>query len=147
MAQEIVRNVRLNLISTKPQGGKMPVVMGNGESGILLHEAIGHTFEADFIRKKTSVFCNQLGNKICNPEINIVDDGTIPYNRGSINYDDEGVASQKTYLITSGVLTGFLHDRIFRSRANGKRAQSIIPQRTYTANASYIYGEWHTYFR
>lgn len=152
MAQEIVRNVRLNLISTKPQGGKMPVVMGNGESGILLHEAIGHTFEADFIRKKTSVFCNQLGNKICNPEINIVDDGTIPYNRGSINYDDEGVASQKTYLITSGVLTGFLHDRIsaryfgVEPTGNGRRAsfrKEPIPRMraTYMENGTHTLDE------
>lgn len=128
MAKELVDRARLNIISTKPQGGKMPVVMGCGESGILLHEAIGHTFEADFIRKKTSVFCNQLGNKICNSEITIVDDGTIPFNRGSINFDDEGIEGEKTHLITDGVLTGFLHDRIsarhfgVKPTGNGRRS-------------------------
>lgn len=152
MAQELIKRANLNLVSTKPQGGKMPVVMGCGESGILLHEAIGHTFEADFIRKKTSVFCNQLGNKICNPEINIIDDGTIPFNRGSINFDDEGVESQKTYLITEGVLTGFLHDRIsamhfgVKPTGNGRRSsfrKEPIPRMraTYMENGTHTLDE------
>lgn len=67
----------------------MPVVMGSGGSGILLHEAIGHAFEADFNRKDISIFSSQLNKKVCNEHINVVDDGTIPFNRGSVNFDDE----------------------------------------------------------
>ena len=88
------------------------MVMGAGSSGILLHEAIGHTFEADFCRKNVSIFSSMMGQKICNEKINIVDDGTLANNRGSINIDDEGVASQKTYMVKDGVLNSFLHDRI-----------------------------------
>ena len=90
----------------------MPVVMGAGASGILLHEAMGHAFEADFNRKGQSVFSEKMGQKICDGSISIVDDGTIPFNRGSINFDDEGVPGQKTYMVKDGVLTSYLHDRI-----------------------------------
>lgn len=111
----------------RPKGGEMPVVMAAGESGILLHEAIGHAFEADFNRKKTSIFSEQLGNIICNEDINIVDDGTLLSARGSINIDDEGVEGQKTYIIKNGRLESFLHDRIsakhygLRPTGNGRR--------------------------
>ena len=87
-------------------------VIAVGGSGILLHEAIGHTFEADFNRKNVSIFADQLNKKVCNEHINVVDDGTIPFNRGSVNFDDEGAEGQKTYLIKDGVLTSYLHDRI-----------------------------------
>ncbi len=63
--------------------------MGAGGSGILLHEAIGHAFEADFNRKHTSIFCDLFGKKVCNEHINVVDDGTIAFNRGAVNIDDE----------------------------------------------------------
>ena len=96
----------------RPKGGKMPVVMGAGASGILLHEAMGHAFEADFIRKGQSVFTGRLGQRVCPKGINIVDDGTIAKNRGACNFDDEGVPGQKTYMVTDGILTSFLHDRI-----------------------------------
>lgn len=96
----------------RPPCGEMPVVMGSGSSGILLHEAIGHTFEADFNRKNVSIFSDRMGQKICIPEINIVDDGTLPFNRGSVNFDDEGVPGQKTYMVKDGVLNSYLHDRI-----------------------------------
>ena len=76
----------------------MPVVMGSGGSGILLHEAIGHAFEADFNRKDISIFAGQLNKKVCNEHINVVDDGTIPFNRGSVNFDDEGVEGRKRIL-------------------------------------------------
>ena len=111
----------------KPKGGEMPVVMGAGGSGILLHEAIGHAFEADFNRKNTSIFSDQLNKKVCNEHINVVDDGTIPFNRGSVNIDDEGVDGQKTYIVREGVLTSYLHDRIsakhygIPSTGNGRR--------------------------
>lgn len=116
-----------------PKGGQMPVVMAAGSSGILLHEAIGHTFEADFIRKGTSIVSDRLGQQICRKGINIVDDGTIPGNRGSINMDDEGIASQKTYMVLDGVLNSYLHDRIsarhyqVASTGNGRRESFRFP--------------------
>jgi TldD protein len=96
----------------RPKGGQMPVVMDAGASGILLHEAMGHAFEADFNRKGQSVFSDKMGRRICRPGINILDDGTLPASRGALNYDDEGVPGQKTYMVTDGVLTSYLHDRI-----------------------------------
>ena len=112
LAHEVVDHTAILFDAVKPKGGEMPVVMGAGGSGILLHEAIGHAFEADFNRKRTSIFCDQLGKKICNERIQVVDDATIPYNRGSIHFDDEGVEGQKTYLVKDGVLASYLHDRI-----------------------------------
>lgn len=112
IAQEIVKQTALMFEAIKPKGGEMPVVMGAGSSGILLHEAIGHTFEADFNRKGTSLFSDQLGKKICSSNINVVDDGTLEYSRGAINFDDEGIESQKTYIVKDGVLESYLHDRI-----------------------------------
>ena len=96
----------------RPKGGQMSVVMGAGASGILLHEAMGHAFEADFNRKGQSIFTDKMGQRICRPGINILDDGTLPRSRGACNYDDEGVPGQKTYMVTDGVLTSYLHDRI-----------------------------------
>ena len=111
----------------RPKGGRMPVVMGAGASGILLHEAMGHAFEADFNRKGQSVFSDRMGQRICRPGINILDDATVPASRGACNYDDEGVPGQKTYMVTDGVLTSYLHDRISASyygvapTGNGRR--------------------------
>jgi TldD protein len=127
LAQEVVSRSAILFDATKPKGGEMAVVMGAGGSGILLHEAIGHAFEADFNRLGTSIFSDKLGKTICNPLINVVDDGTIPYNRGSINFDDEGVEGQKTYIVTEGRLTSYLHDRIsarhygVKPTGNGRR--------------------------
>lgn len=112
LAREAVEQTSLMFKAIKPKGGEMPVVMGAGSSGILLHEAIGHAFEADFNRKNVSIFSDLLGKKICNTDINVVDDGTIEYARGAINFDDEGVESQKTYIVRNGVLESYLHDRI-----------------------------------
>lgn len=127
LAKEAVEKTAILFQAIKPKGGEMPVVMGAGGSGILLHEAIGHAFEADFNRKNTSIFSDQLGKKVCNEHINVVDDGTIPFNRGSVNIDDEGVDGQKTYIVKEGVLTSYLHDRIsakhygIASTGNGRR--------------------------
>ena len=112
LAREAVEKTAILFKAVKPKGGEMPVVMGAGGSGILLHEAIGHAFEADFNRKNTSIFADQLNKKVCSEHINVVDDGTIPFNRGSVNFDDEGVEGQKTYIVKEGVLTSYLHDRI-----------------------------------
>jgi len=111
----------------KPKGGEMAVVLGAGGSGIFLHEAIGHAFEADFNRKGTSIFSDMLHKKICADYINVVDDGTIDFNRGSLNIDDEGVLGQKTYIVRNGVLDSYLHDRIsskhygIQPTGNGRR--------------------------
>lgn len=109
---EIVSGVDSLFDARRPQGGEMPVVMGAGASGILLHEAMGHAFEADFNRKGQSVFAGKKGRKICSESINIVDDGTLLWNRGACNFDDEGVPGQKTYMVKDGVLNSYLHDRI-----------------------------------
>ena len=112
MAQEAVDEAAVMYQAVKPKGGEMPVVLGAGGSGIILHEAIGHAFEADFNRKGTSIFSDMLHKKVCGDFINVVDDGTIPFNRGALNLDDEGTEGQKTYLVREGVLTSYLHDRI-----------------------------------
>jgi TldD protein len=112
LAHEAVDRTNLLFEATKPKAGEMPVVMGAGGSGILLHEAIGHTFEADFNRKGTSIFSDKMGKKVAESFVNIIDDGTLENNRGSINIDDEGNDVQKTYLVKDGVLNSYIHDRI-----------------------------------
>lgn len=112
IAQEAVTQTARMFEAVLPQGGEMPVVMGAGSSGILLHEAIGHAFEADFNRKGTSIFSDRLGKIICDKQISVIDDGTLLYDRGAVNFDDEGVAGQKTYLVKEGRLNNYLHDRI-----------------------------------
>jgi TldD protein len=112
IAQEAFKKTVIMFDSITPKGGEMPVVMSAGGSGILLHEAIGHAFEADFNRKNTSIFSDKLGKLICDKNITVVDDGTIEYDRGSINFDDEGVGVQRTCIVKDGVLTSYLHDRI-----------------------------------
>ncbi|MDR1454850.1 MAG: TldD/PmbA family protein [Tannerella sp.] len=112
LAAEVVDRTAILFRSVKPRGGEMPVVMGAGGSGILLHEAIGHAFEADFNRKNTSIFSDKLNRAVCDRRISVIDDGTIPFNRGSVNVDDEGVPGQKTCIVHNGILTSYLHDRI-----------------------------------
>ena len=107
-----LRNMDDRFAAKRPKGGKMPVVMGAGASGILLHEAMGHAFEADFNRKGQSIFADKLGQQVCRRGITIVDDGTLKSNRGALNFDDEGVPAQRTAMVQDGVLTSFLHDRI-----------------------------------
>ncbi len=107
-----VKGIDERFAARRPKGGQMPVVMAAGASGILLHEAMGHAFEADFNRKGQSVFSDKMGRRICGKGINILDDGTVPFSRGACNFDDEGIPGQKTYMVTDGVLTSYLHDRI-----------------------------------
>jgi TldD protein len=127
IAREVVEKTSILFTAVRPKGGEMPVVMGAGSSGILLHEAIGHAFEADFNRTNTSIFSDLLNKKVCNEHINIVDDGTVWFNRGSVNVDDEGVEGQKTSIVEDGILTSYLHDRIsaahygVSSTGNGRR--------------------------
>ncbi len=112
IVKEAVDKTNILFDATKPKAGEMPVVMGAGGSGILLHEAIGHTFEADFNRKGTSIFSDKMGQKIAERFVNIVDDGTLPNDRGAINIDDEGFEVEKTYLVKEGILNSYIHDRI-----------------------------------
>ena len=112
IAQEVTSGIDQRFEAIRPKGGQMSVVMGAGASGILLHEAMGHAFEADFNRKGQSIFADKMGTQVCPKGVNVVDDGTIGYNRGACNFDDEGVPGQKTYMVQDGVLTSYLHDRI-----------------------------------
>ena len=112
MAQQAVTGIDQRFEARRPKGGQMPVVMGAGASGILLHEAMGHAFEADFNRKGTSIFSDKMGQQVCPRGIQIIDDGTLKGNRGALNFDDEGVPAQKTYMVEDGILTSYLHDRI-----------------------------------
>ncbi len=96
----------------KPPSGEMPVVLGAGSSGILLHEAIGHGLEADFNRKGTSIFAESMGKEVASPEVTVVDSGIEEGLRGSINIDDEGNPGQKTVLVEKGVLRSYLHDHL-----------------------------------
>lgn len=98
--------------AVQPPAGEMPVVLGSGITGVLLHEAIGHGMEADFNRKKVSTYCTMIGKKVAEPFVTIIDDGTNPGMLGSINVDDEGTPGQKTILVNKGILTSYLHDRI-----------------------------------
>ena len=116
LIEEVVREAiqRTDFLFTASQieGGEMPVVMAAGSSGILLHEAIGHAFEADFIRTGDSIFTGKLGKQICHPSISIVDDGTLPNDAGMLRYDDEGIPGQRTVLVENGRLNSYLYDRI-----------------------------------
>lgn len=133
VASRAAAQCRFMFTAKQPKGGEMPVVLASGASGILLHEAVGHAFEADFIRKGTSIFTDSLGKRICNKGINIVDSGLVQRNRGSLNFDDEGIPSQETYLVRDGVLESFMHDRIsanyfgVKSTGNGRREDFRFP--------------------
>ena len=127
VAEEVVKGIDDRFEARRPKGGQMSVVMGAGASGILLHEAMGHAFEADFNRKGQSIFSDKLGCRVCPKGVNVVDDGTLAFNRGSGNYDDEGVPARKTYMVRDGILESYLHDRISAawygvpSTGNGRR--------------------------
>ena len=90
----------------------MPVVLGPGWPGVLLHEAVGHGLEGDFNRKGTSTYAGRMGQRVASPGVTIVDDGTLPGRRGSLNVDDEGTPTQCTTLIEDGVLVGYMQDTL-----------------------------------
>jgi len=112
LAREAARQAILLLSAQDAPAGPMEVVLGPGWPGILLHEAIGHGLEADFNRKKTSAFSGLVGQKVASDLCTVVDDGTIPFRRGSLNVDDEGNPTNRTVLIEKGVLRGYLQDRL-----------------------------------
>lgn len=111
-AQEAVHQAVINLHAKPAPAGEMKVVLGNGWPGILLHEAIGHGLEGDFNRKGSSAFANLLGQRVAAQGVTVVDDGTIPDRRGSLNMDDEGNPTQRTVLIEDGILKGFMQDSL-----------------------------------
>lgn len=117
-AREAARQAILNLSAVDAPAGTMDVVLGPGWPGILLHEAIGHGLEGDFNRKKTSAFTDRIGQRVASELCTVVDDGTIPSRRGSLNIDDEGTPTQRTVLIEKGILKGYLQDRLNASLMN-----------------------------
>jgi TldD protein len=138
---EAFRQALVNLDSIPAPAGEMPVVLGPGWPGILLHEAIGHGLEGDFNRKRTSAFSGLMGERIATKGVTVIDYRTIADRRGSLTIDDEGTASQRTVLIDDGVLTGYMQDRLnarlmgVRPTGNGRResfAHAPIPRMTNT---------------
>jgi TldD protein len=111
-AREAARQAIVQLDAREAPAGEMEVVLGPGWPGILLHEAVGHGLEADFNRKGISAFSGRLGQRVASEFCTVVDDGTIPNRRGSLNVDDEGNPTQRTVLIENGVLRGYLQDRL-----------------------------------
>ena len=109
--REALRIALLNLKAVPAPAGTVDVVLGPGWPGILLHEAIGHGLEGDFNRKGSSAFSGLMGKKIASSDVTVLDDGTIPERRGSINIDDEGTPSGKNVLVEDGFLVGYMHDR------------------------------------
>ncbi len=140
-AREAAREAILNLSAVEAPAGVMPVVLAGGWPGILLHEAIGHGLEADFNRKKTSAFSSLLNTRVASEDCTIVDDGTLPFRRGSLNMDDEGTPTSRTVLIERGILRGYITDKLnarlmgIPLTGNGRREsyQSVVlPRMTNT---------------
>ena len=147
-ADEAVRQALLGLETEGAPAGTMTVVLGPGWPGVLLHEAIGHGLEGDFNRKGSSAFSGRIGEKVAADGCTIVDDGTLPNRRGSLNIDDEGTLTQCTPLIENGVLVGYMQDKMnarlmgTTSTGNGRResyACQPMPRmtNTYMLNGSY----------
>ncbi|MFQ1048750.1 metalloprotease TldD [Avibacterium paragallinarum] len=110
--KEAVRQALVNLNAIPAPAGLMPVVLGAGWPGVLLHEAVGHGLEGDFNRKESSLFTGKIGELVTSPLCTIVDDGTLPNRRGSLTIDDEGVPSQCNVLIKDGILQGYMQDKM-----------------------------------
>ena len=141
LAREAARRAVLNLDAIDAPAGTMDVVLGPGWPGILLHEAIGHGLEGDFNRKGTSAFSGRIGERIASEACTVVDDGTIPWRRGSLNVDDEGTPTSRTVLVENGILCGYLQDRLnarlmgMAPTGNGRRqsyAHMPMPRMTNT---------------
>src|SRR5437762_2256437 len=111
-AREAARQAILQLDAREAPAGEMEVVLGPGWPGVLIHEAVGHGLEADFNRKQTSAFAGLIGKKVASEKCTVVDNGVMPWRRGSLNVDDEGHATQETVLIEKGILKGYLSDKL-----------------------------------
>ncbi|QHI96279.1 metalloprotease TldD [Aristophania vespae] len=121
MIKEALRQALVKLESVPAPAGEMPVILGAGWPGILLHEAVGHGLEGDFNRKKTSVFTDKIGHKVAAAGVTVIDDGTLPERRGSLTIDDEGTPTNRTVLIENGILKSYIHDRL-NARLSGQKA-------------------------
>ena len=140
-AREAVRQAIVQLEASAAPAGMMPVVLGPGWPGILLHEAVGHGLEGDFNRKGTSAFSGKVGQQVAATECTIVDDGTLPNRRGSLSVDDEGTPGQYNVLVENGVLKGYMQDKLnarlmgVEPTGNGRResyAHMPMPRMTNT---------------
>jgi TldD protein len=136
-AEQAIRN----LDAVPAPAGTMPVVLGPGWPGVLLHEAVGHGLEGDFNRKEVSAFTDRIGERVASPLCTVIDDGTLPNRRGSLNCDDEGTPTGRTVLIENGILRGYLQDRMnarlmnMTPTGNGRResfAHAPMPRMTNT---------------
>lgn len=141
LAKDALRQAQINLGSVAAPAGQMDVVLGPGWPGVLLHEAIGHGLEGDFIRKGTSAFTGMIGERVASPGVTVVDDGSLPGLRGSLTLDDEGTPTTRTTLIEDGILKGFMQDRMnarllgVPATGNGRResfAHAPMPRMTNT---------------
>jgi TldD protein len=144
---EAVRQAVIKLAAVEAPAGEMTVVLGPGWPGILLHEAIGHGLEGDFNRKKTSAFSGRLGQPVASELVTVVDDGTIPNRRGSLNVDDEGTPTGRTVLIDHGVLTAYMQDRLnarlmkMTPTGNGRRESYAHPPMPRMTNTFMLAGQ------
>lgn len=111
MVDDAVARTEILFDARRPPFGEMPVVLAAGSSGVVLHEAIGHSLEADFVRTGDSPYGDSINQRIADSAVTIVDDGVLPNERGALNYDDEGLACRRNVLVEDGVLRRFLHDR------------------------------------
>ncbi|MBP6020748.1 MAG: metalloprotease TldD [Burkholderiaceae bacterium] len=110
--QRATHEAMTNLDARPAPAGQMTVVLGSGWPGILLHEAVGHGLEGDFNRKGSSVFAGRIGERVASKGVTVVDDGTLPDRRGSLNIDDEGNPTQRNVLIEDGILKGYMQDTL-----------------------------------
>ena len=146
-ASEAARQAVLKLHAIDAPAGAMTVVLGPGWPGILLHEAIGHGLEGDFNRKGTSAFAGRLGQRVASELVTVIDDGTIPNRRGSLNVDDEGTPTGRTVLIEKGILTGYMQDRLnarlmgMKPTGNGRRESYAHPPLPRMTNTFMLAGE------
>jgi len=111
-ARDAVRQAQVNITAIEAPAGAMPVVLGAGWPGVLLHEAVGHGLEGDFNRKGTSAYAGKMGEQVASPLCTIVDNGTLADRRGSLSIDDEGTPTQNTMLIENGILKGYMQDKL-----------------------------------
>jgi len=111
-ANQAIRQALVNIDAIDAPAGAMPVVLGSGWPGVLLHEAVGHGLEGDFNRKGSSAFAGKIGQQVASKHCTIIDDGSIKDRRGSVNIDDEGTVGQRNVLIENGILKGYMQDKM-----------------------------------
>jgi TldD protein len=141
VADEALRQALVNLSAKPAPAGELPVVLGGGWCGVLLHEAVGHGLEGDFNRKGSSTFSGRIGEQVAAKGVTVVDDGTFEQRRGSLTIDDEGTPTARNVLIEDGILKGYIQDRMnarlmgVRATGNGRResyAHAPLPRMTNT---------------